>query len=99
MIATIRYLLPGNEKPVYYAASRGGADARLERRFAIVNVWRSIAGPVLNSPLALCDASTIAPADLVASEWRAEDRIGELELAPPDAPARESMESRLLVFF
>jgi hypothetical protein len=121
------------------------AEHRLGRRFAIVNVWRSIQGPVLNSPLACCDAATVVAGDLVASERRAEERIGELELvswnpahswyyypamerhevlliktfdsardgrarrsihtafhnrqAPPDAPARESMESRLLVFF
>jgi hypothetical protein len=95
--------------------------------------------------LACCDAATIDAADLVASERRAKERIGELQLAiwnpahrwyyypemsraealliktfdsavdgrarrsihtafanplaPPDAPARESIESRLLVFF
>jgi hypothetical protein len=121
------------------------AEERAQNRFAIVNVWRSIAGTVLNSPLACCDAATIDAADLVASERRARERIGELELvswnpahrwyyypemdrsealliktfdsatdgrarrsihtafsnslAPPDAPARESIESRLLVFF
>ena len=121
------------------------ADRRLEGRFAIINVWRSIAGTVHTSPLACCDASTIDPGDLVAAERRAPDRIGELELvrwnpahrwyfypemqrdealliktfdsatdgrarrsihtafvnplAPEDAPPRESMESRLLVFF
>jgi len=58
----------------------GAAEERLQNRFAIVNVWRSITGPVLNSPLACCDAATIAEADLVASERRAKKRIGELEL-------------------
>jgi hypothetical protein len=118
---------------------------RLQRRYAIVNVWRSIAGPAINSPLALCDAATLDAADLVASERRAAERIGELELgtynpehrwfyfpgvtrdealliktfdsatdgrarravhtafdnptAEPEAPPRESIESRLLVFF
>lgn len=121
------------------------AEQRLARRFAIINVWRSIKGPVLNSPLALCDYSAASPDDYVASERRARDRIGELELvtynpahrwyfypeqqfnealliktfdsatdgrarrvahtafdnpeAPADAPPRESIESRLLVFF
>lgn len=123
----------------------GEAEQRLQQRFAIVNVWRSIRGTVWTSPLTCCDATTLAPGDLVASERRAEDRIGELELvswnpahrwyyypemtftealliktydsaqdgratrtihsafhntlAPADAPARESMESRLLVFY
>lgn len=130
----VRDLLPDEE-----------AQRRLQHRFAIINVWRSISGPVFNSPLACCDASTIGEADLVASERRALERIGELQLvcwnpahrwyyypqmtrsevlllktfdsasdgrarcsihtafsnplAPPDAPPRESMESRLLVFF
>lgn len=121
------------------------AEARLRRRFAIINVWRSIRGTVWNSPLACCDAGSLAPGDLVAAERRAEERIGELELvswnpahrwyyypemtasealllktfdsvvdgratrtihsafdnpaAPADAPPRESIESRLLVFF
>ena len=57
------------------------ATRLLQRRFAIVNVWRSIAGPVLNHPLVLCDATTVAPEDLVSVERRAEDRIGELQVA------------------
>lgn len=56
------------------------AESWLGRRHAIINVWRSVRGPVLTTPLACCDASTIAPRDLVASERRAEERIGELEL-------------------
>ncbi len=56
------------------------AEARLRQRFAIINVWRSIAGPVLTTPLAVCDASSIRDSDLVASERRASDRIGELQL-------------------
>jgi len=121
------------------------AERRLLQRFAIVNVWRSVKGPVLNSPLACCDATTLSDDDLVASERRAAERIGELQLvtwnpahswyyypamqrdevlliktfdsatdgrarrsihtafdnplAPPDTPPRESIESRLLVFF
>ena len=121
------------------------AGEKLEGRFAIVNLWRTIAGPVHQSPLACCDASTLDPTDLIASERRARERIGELELvswnpahrwyyfpamqpdevlliktfdaatdgrarrsihtafdnplAPTDAPPRESIESRPLVFF
>jgi hypothetical protein len=57
------------------------AEKLLRRRFAIVNVWRSIAGPVRNNPLVLCDAATVRPEDLVSVERRAEDRIGELQVA------------------
>lgn len=52
-------------------------DAVLQQRFAIVNVWRPIAAPVQASPLALCDAQTIAPTDLVAGDLVYRDRIGE----------------------
>ena len=55
----------------------GEAEAALRRRFAIVNVWRPINAPVEESPLALCDATTIAPDDLVRSELRYRDRVGE----------------------
>lgn len=120
-------------------------ERRLSHRFAIINVWRSIRGTVWNSPLAFGDATTLAPSDLIASERRAHDRIGELQLvswnsahrwyyypemmateallfktfdssqdgratrsihsaftnsmAPANAPPRESIESRILVFF
>lgn len=47
-----------------------GADAEelLKHRFGIVNVWRPIQGPVLDSPLALCDAQTFTDNDLIASD-------------------------------
>jgi hypothetical protein len=57
------------------------AETLLRRRFAIVNVWRSIRGTVLTAPLALCDAASLAPADLVAVERRAKERIGEIQQA------------------
>ena len=53
----------------------------MKRRFAIVNVWRSIAGTIYNHPLVLCDASTVRPDDLISVERRAEERIGELQVA------------------
>lgn len=47
-------------------------------RFAIVNVWRNIAEePVAAHPLALCDAQTVDPEDLVVFEIHYEDRVGE----------------------
>jgi len=47
-----------------------GADAAalLKHRFGIVNVWRPIRGPVLDSPLALCDARSFTDDDLIASD-------------------------------
>jgi hypothetical protein len=47
-------------------------------RFAIINLWRNIATePVLSKPLALCDARSVDPQDLVVFEIHYEDRIGE----------------------
>ena len=49
-----------------------------EGRFAIINLWRSIAAePVARYPLALCDASSVHPDDLVVFEIHYADRIGE----------------------
>lgn len=36
--------------------------------FALVNLWRPIIGPVQDTPLALCDAGSVAPEDLVTTE-------------------------------
>ena len=129
----------------YFADDPAEAEKLLQRRFAIVNVWRSIGGPVLNHPLTLCDASSTRPEDLVSVERRAKERIGELQVslynpdqrwyyfpemqmdeallfktfdtetdgrarftlhtsfgdpdAPVDAPPRESIETRCLLFF
>lgn len=53
------------------------ADDLLSRRFAIIQVWRPIRHPVESFPLALCDARTISPDDLVISERRYPNRIGQ----------------------
>ncbi len=53
------------------------ADDLLSRRFAIVQVWRPIRHPVETHPLAICDARSVAPADMVISERRYPNRIGQ----------------------
>ncbi len=53
------------------------ADELLRRRFAIVQVWRPIRHPVESFPLAICDARTVSPDDLVVSERRYPNRIGQ----------------------
>ena len=123
----------------------GEAEKLLKHRFAEINVWRPIRGPLLRSPLALCDAQTLSEENLVASDLRYPDRTGETYAVtfnpgqrwyyfpkmeadevvlircfdsarqgaarfsahgafddpqtPPDAPPRESIEVRALVFF
>lgn len=54
------------------------AAAARVRRHAIVDVWRSIAGPVLDTPLALCDVRSVQAAELVAGEVRYARRTGEI---------------------
>lgn len=120
-------------------------DALLKGRFGIVNVWRAIANPIQESPLAVADARSIAPSDWVASDLVYRDRVGETygvtynpthtwfyfpfmhrdqallikcfdsaedgrarfsahsafddPTSPADAPPRESIELRTLVFY
>ena len=64
------------------------AEPLLARRYAIINVWRSIAGPVESMPLALCDAASVAPEHLIAAERRAKDRIGEIQYVVYDPAHR-----------
>jgi hypothetical protein len=54
------------------------ADDLLTRRFAVVNVWRPIRGPLREAPLAVCDAGSVAPGDLVAQDLIYRDRTGEI---------------------
>jgi len=62
------------------------ADRLLKSRFALINVWRPIVGPVLQKPLALCDARTVAREDLVRSDLIHPGRKGEIySLAPNPA--------------
>jgi hypothetical protein len=79
------------------------ADALLRRRFAIVNVWRPIKGPLRDAPLAVCDAGSVAFTDLVASDQLYPDRQGEIYLVAHNpaqrwfyAPAMQRDEALLL---
>ena len=73
-----------------YNASHGGsrfwiekmlppdeAKARLRGRFAIYNLWRALSDPPQDAPLAVCDARTVAPEDVVCSDC---------VIDPPGAP-------------
>jgi hypothetical protein len=121
------------------------AEELLKHRFAIINLWRPIRGPLLDSPLALCDAQSLEEENLIASDLKYPDRTGETYSitynpdqryyyfpkmqpdeavlircfdsapegphrfsahtgfddpeTPADAPPRESIEVRTLVFF
>ena len=53
------------------------AEALLKRRFAIIQVWRAINQPIRSNPLALADAGSIAPEDLLIAERRYPHRVGQ----------------------
>lgn len=54
------------------------AARRLAARFAQINVWRPIIGPVQSAPLAVADARTIRPRDLIAVDLVYPERTGEI---------------------
>lgn len=53
------------------------AESLLARRFAIVQVWRPIVDPLQSNPLAMADARSVEPADLLIAERRYPHRIGQ----------------------
>jgi hypothetical protein len=54
------------------------ATELLKGRHAVINAWRPIHRSVEEAPLAVCDAQSIAPADLVATDLIYPDRLGEV---------------------
>jgi len=59
-------------------------EAEVERvlssggRIVQVNVWRPITGPIKRAPLALADSASVPAEDLIATDQRFPDRIGEI---------------------
>jgi hypothetical protein len=57
------------------------AERLLARRFAIIQVWRAAypnaVDPIVANPLALVDARSVAPEDLLVAERRYPNRVGQ----------------------
>ena len=53
------------------------AERLLQRRFAIIQAWRAIAQPIRSNPLAMADARSVAPDDLLVAERRYPNRVGQ----------------------
>lgn len=53
------------------------ADELLRGRVQVINVWRPIRGPLKDTPLAVCDARSVKPEQLVPSDLVYRDRVGE----------------------
>lgn len=66
------------------AVMRQEADSLLENRFAIVNVWRSIAGIIQEWPLGLCSWESVRDDRLHTVERRAYNRVGQTRHASFD---------------
>ncbi len=54
------------------------ADALLSKRYAFINVWRPLRGPVDTRPLAICDAKSIHTTDFISADLRFPDRNGKI---------------------
>jgi len=53
------------------------AEALLQGRVQVINLWRPIRGPLRDAPLAVCDATSVAAGDLVPSDLVYRERVGE----------------------
>ena len=53
------------------------AEGLLKRRFAIIQVWRAINKPIESNPLAIADAASVVPEDLMVAERRYPNRVGQ----------------------
>ena len=53
------------------------AERLLGRRFAIIQVWRAIRKPIQANPLAILDARSLVPEDLLVAERRYPHRVGQ----------------------
>src|SRR5262245_17146659 len=53
------------------------AEALLRGRVQIINIWRPLRGPLHDWPLAVCDALTVKPEQLISSDLVYEHRVGE----------------------
>jgi hypothetical protein len=68
---------PKRKREILDAAGRSDLT---DRHVAFVNLWRPIVGPVLDNPLTVCDARSVSPEDLVATEIH---HFGEDDLTVP----------------
>ena len=64
------------------------AERLLRGRVQIINLWRPIRGPLRDMPLAVCDAQSVRPEQLVASDLVYQSRVGETYSVTFDAAHR-----------
>lgn len=84
---------PGQKNPVHHAHTdftpgsarrrvhdllSAESDGLTRRRFAQINLWRPIRGPLRDSPLGICDGATVSVHCLRAADLRYPNRTGEI---------------------
>jgi hypothetical protein len=84
---------PGLKKPVQHAHTDftprsaltrvrqlfgAESDDLTRRRFAQINLWRPIRGPLRDAPLGICDGATVPKSSLRAADLRYATRTGEI---------------------
>ena len=62
------YTLESGPKRRLEVLEAAGRSDLANRRVAFVNLWRPIVGPVCDNPLAVCDARSVSPKDLVITD-------------------------------
>jgi hypothetical protein len=60
------------------AAAVLGRTPALGQRMVAINVWRPLAGPLRDCPLAICDASSVDQGDFRSADLIYPDRIGQI---------------------
>ena len=76
----VDYTVDSGPKRAADALGRAEVDRVLSSggRIVQVNVWRPIRGPVLRTPIALADAGSVRPDELIATDQVFPDRVGEI---------------------
>ena len=76
----VDYTVDSGPKRAADALGRAEVDRVLSSggRIVQVNVWRPIRGPVLRTPIALADAQSVRPDELIATDQVFPDRVGEI---------------------
>ena len=64
------------------------AERLLRGRVQIINLWRPLRGPLLDMPLAVADALSVGPEQLVPTDLVYKDRVGETYSVTYDAAHR-----------
>ena len=76
----VDYTVDSGPKRAADALGREEVDRVLSAggRIVQVNVWRPIRGPVMRTPIALADAGSVHPNELIATDQVFPDRVGEI---------------------